>query len=52
VIVRRPGGELVEVAVDLGRRNETFSEIKGGLSEGEEVVLLPRSFFNSFGFGP
>ena len=52
VTVRQPDDTLEEVEIQLGRRNETFSEVLGGLSEGEEVVLLPRSAFNPFSFAP
>ena len=51
VMVRRPDGSLEEVEVVLGRRNETYSEVLSGLNEGDEIVLLPRSFFEDFGFG-
>ncbi len=42
VILRQPDGRLREVDVVLGLRNETYSEVKSGLSEGDTVVVLPR----------
>lgn len=33
------GGELVEVAVELGLRNWKFAEITSGLEEGDQVVI-------------
>lgn len=42
VIVRQPDGKLREVDVTLGLRNETFSEVKSGLADGDIVVVLPR----------
>ncbi|HIF91811.1 MAG: efflux RND transporter periplasmic adaptor subunit [Myxococcales bacterium] len=33
------GGELVEVAVELGLRNWKFAEITNGLEEGDQVVI-------------
>jgi hypothetical protein len=42
VIVRQPDGKLREVDVTLGLRNETFSEVKRGLTDGDIVVVLPR----------
>ncbi|GAB4570159.1 MAG: hypothetical protein Kow0077_03750 [Anaerolineae bacterium] len=50
VTVRRPDGQLEDRQIVLGRRNDTFSEIVSGLSEGEEVVLLPRTGLTDFGF--
>jgi HlyD family secretion protein len=41
----RPGG-FEEIEVTLGLRNETISQITGGLEKGERVVLLPRETFN------
>ncbi len=53
VMLRRPDGALEEVEVRLGRRNETYSEITDGLNVGDEIVLMPRGFFDQFGsFGP
>jgi HlyD family secretion protein len=45
VVVRTPSGALEERIVTLGLRNDTYSEITSGLSVGEMVVVLPRSFF-------
>jgi HlyD family secretion protein len=42
VIVQLPNGKLGEVEVTLGLRNETYSEVKSGLIEGDVVILLPR----------
>ncbi len=42
VIVRQASGSLREVVVTLGLRNETYSEVKAGLSEGDMVAVLPR----------
>lgn len=52
VTVRHTDGVLEEVEVMLGRRNETYSEIVSGLNEGAEIVLVPRSTFDPFGFAP
>ena len=43
VIVQAPDGALREVEVVLGLRNETFSEVRAGLAEGDRVVALPRT---------
>lgn len=50
VVVRQPDGSLQEIEVVLGRRNDTYSEIVSGLTEGAEVVLLPRTGLTDFGF--
>lgn len=50
VVVRQADDSLQEVEVVLGRRNDTYSEIVSGLSEGAEVVLLPRTGITDFGF--
>lgn len=42
VTVQEESGRFVEAAVVLGSRNETHSEIIGGLEAGQRVVLLPR----------
>lgn len=39
VLIQRPTGEIEEVTVVTGLRNESFSEIVSGLSEGDVVVL-------------
>jgi HlyD family secretion protein len=39
VPVRRPDGTVEEVVVETGLRNEQFSEVLSGLSEGDVVVL-------------
>jgi HlyD family secretion protein len=44
VVVRNANGSLREVQVTLGLRNETYSEVKAGLSAGDTVVVLPREF--------
>lgn len=48
--VRQADGALQEVELILGRRNETFSEVLGGLQVGDQVVLQPRSDLTDFGF--
>lgn len=48
VVVRRAGGEIESVNVELGRRNESHSEITAGLREGDEVLLIPRSSLDRF----
>ncbi|MBI5669378.1 MAG: HlyD family efflux transporter periplasmic adaptor subunit [Chloroflexi bacterium] len=40
------GGQYAEVAVQLGLRNETDSQIVSGLEAGQAIVLLPRETFN------
>ncbi len=42
VIVKTAKGQFKEVPVTLGLRNETYSEVRSGLSEGDIVVVLPR----------
>jgi RND family efflux transporter MFP subunit len=42
VTVRTPDGALHERNVTLGLRNETYSQVAGGLNEGDTVVVLPR----------
>ena len=39
VLIRRADGTIEEVVVETGLRNEQFSEILGGLNEGDVVVL-------------
>ena len=39
VLIKRPDGTIEEVVVETGLRNEQFSEILSGLSEGDTVVL-------------
>lgn len=39
VLVRQPDGTVQEVVVETGLRNEQFSEILSGLSEGDVVVI-------------
>lgn len=39
VLVRQPDGTVQEVVVETGLRNEQFSEVLSGLSEGDVVVL-------------
>jgi HlyD family secretion protein len=50
VTVRRAAGSYEEVEVTLGARNDQFSEVLTGLSEGDIAVLLPTSR-NPFGLG-
>ncbi len=38
-------GVYREIPVDLGARNELFSEVISGLNEGQRIVLLPRDTF-------
>lgn len=49
VTIRRGDGAFEEVPVQLGVRNETDSQIIGGLEAGQTVVLLPRGSFNPIG---
>lgn len=42
VMVKSASGQFHEVPVTLGLRNETYSEVRGGLAEGDTVVVLPR----------
>ncbi len=39
VLIQRAGGAIEEVPVETGLRNEQFSEVLSGLSEGDVVVL-------------
>ncbi len=39
VLIRRADGTIEEVVVETGLRNEQFSEVVGGLNEGDVVVL-------------
>lgn len=52
VTIEREPGRFVEVAVRLGARNETTSEVISGIEPGQRVVLLPRDAFNLFGGPP
>jgi HlyD family secretion protein len=45
VTVEREDGTYEEVAVTLGLRNETFSQIVSGVEAGQKLVLLPRGSF-------
>ena len=49
VTIRRTDGAFEEVAVELGVRNETDSQILGGIDAGQKIVLLPRGSFNPIG---
>jgi len=52
VTVQRPDGRFEERQVELGLRNETYSQIVSGLEPGQRVVLLPReSLVPTFGGG-
>jgi HlyD family secretion protein len=46
VTIRREDGGFEEIAVTLGLRNETRTQIVGGLEAGQQVVLLRRETFN------
>ncbi len=50
VTLQLPDGTLEEREVVLGQRNETYSEIISGASEGDIVVLVPTSGISRFGF--
>ena len=47
--VRDIEGQYQDVEVTLGLRNETTSQIVDGVTEGQTIVLLPRSSFNPLG---
>jgi HlyD family secretion protein len=49
VTLQSPDGKFSEVQVTLGLRNETFTEIKSGLTVGDVIVILPRES-NLLGF--
>ncbi|MEO8609618.1 MAG: HlyD family efflux transporter periplasmic adaptor subunit [Chloroflexota bacterium] len=49
VTIRRADGAFEEIPVELGVRNETDSQILGGIEAGQKVVLLPRGSFNPIG---
>jgi HlyD family secretion protein len=50
VLIRRADGTIEEVVVETGLRNEQFSEVISGLSEGDVVVLTnEREGFTFFG---
>jgi HlyD family secretion protein len=52
VLIRRADGSIEEVVVETGLRNEQFSEVVSGLSEGDVVVLTnEREGLNFFGGG-
>jgi len=52
VNLQRADGAIEEVVVETGLRNEQFSEILGGLQEGDVVVVInERERFNLFGGG-
>lgn len=42
VTVKNADGTFREVTVTTGLRNETYSEVKGGVTEGDTLVILPR----------
>lgn len=52
VTVQDADGTVEQIEVRLGKRNETYSEILAGVNEGDELVLLPRSFLSAFGVAP
>lgn len=41
-VIQLSNGSVKEIELKLGLRNDTYSEIKSGLSVGDTVVLLPR----------
>ena len=43
-----PGGEAVRVQVQLGRASVSEMEVRGGLNEGDEVILSDMSAFDAF----
>ncbi len=47
--VQTDDGTYQEVEIELGLRNDTDTQILGGLHPDQRVVLLPRSSFNPFG---
>ena len=49
VTVQESNTQFKDVAVTLGVRNETESEIISGLEVGQKVVLVPRAAFNPIG---
>ena len=52
VLIRQPDGTVTEGVVETGLRNEQFSEVVSGLSEGDVVVLTnEREGLNFFGGG-
>lgn len=42
VTIERDSGQFEDIEVEIGLRNDTFSEIISGLEPGQRVVLLPR----------
>lgn len=46
--IERAAGQFEEVAIQLGLRNETESQVTAGLDAGQRVVLLPRGTFDPF----
>lgn len=49
VTVQNIEGQYQDVEVTLGLRNDTLSQVIDGVSEGDTIVLLPRSSFNPLG---
>ncbi|HRQ11806.1 MAG TPA: hypothetical protein PK205_00675, partial [Promineifilum sp.] len=48
-LVRRADGTIGEVIIETGLRNEQYSEVISGLSEGDQVVLTnERAGLSSF----
>jgi HlyD family secretion protein len=43
-----PDGEAVRVQVQLGRASVSEMEVRGGLNEGDEVILSDMSAFDAF----
>jgi hypothetical protein len=49
VPVRQPDGQVTEVVVDLGQRGDDFSEILGGLREGDVIAVSQERQVNLLG---
>jgi HlyD family secretion protein len=49
VTIQNDDGTFQEIEIVLGLRNETFSEVLGGLEQGQRVVLVPRDTLNPLG---
>lgn len=52
VNLQQPDGQIAEVAIETGLRNDQFSEVQSGLSAGDVVVVTSeREAFSFFGGG-